>query len=184
MPDDDDIDFKKAMRDVRPLVQDKHKLSAPKAKHCRPKRNAQDTHTLPPPVHAYDYDVSQMDQDRWVSGDAKVVFKRDGVQLKTIDSLRRGQYPIQARLDLHHFNASQAMALADQFIDQCRHEGLRCVLMIHGKGYMSRNDKPILKNILIEHLRKNPYVLAYHFARPRDGGTGALYVLIKAGHKG
>jgi DNA-nicking Smr family endonuclease len=180
MTDDDDIDFQKAMHGVRPLNQDKHEPHQKKPRHK--KKSREDLVMQSRPV-AYEYDFGLVNQDDWVGPEDKIVFKRSGVQSKVIDKLRRGQYPCEARIDLHHFTAGEAMAMVDQFIDQCIIEDIRCVLMIHGKGYMSRSDKPILKNILIEHLRQNPYVLAYHFARPRDGGTGALYVLLKASHK-
>lgn len=180
MPEDDDFNFKDAMRDVRPLTQDTRKPHTNKPK--SPKRRS---HTHPAETHhiPYEYDFSLMDQSRWVGGEDNVSFKRPGVQPKLFDRLRRGQCDYEARLDLHHFTSGEAMAMVDRCLDQCLAEGVRCVLLIHGKGFMSREQKPILKNILIQHLRENSYVLAYHSARPRDGGTGAMYVLIKASHK-
>jgi len=168
------------MRGVRPLDQDKHQ---PHKKKTRHKKKSDQEPFIQDKLPSYEYDFGLINQDNWVGAEDKIVFKRSGVQSKTIDKLRRGQYPCEARIDLHHFTAGEAMAMIDRFIDQCIADDMRCVLMIHGKGYMSRSEKPILKNILIEHLRQNLYVLAYHFARPRDGGAGALYVLLKASHK-
>lgn len=177
---DDKSDFQKAMQGVKPLNQDAHKPYQKKSAHK--KKASHNPYPMQQPT-AYEYDFDLLNQDEWVDAEAKIVFKRSGVQNKTMDKLRRGQYPYDASIDLHHFTAGEAMAMVDRFIDQCIIDNMRCVLMIHGKGYMSRNKKPILKNILIEHLRQNQYVIAYHFAQPRDGGAGALYVLLKASHK-
>jgi DNA-nicking Smr family endonuclease len=177
---EDDFDFKKAMQHVRPLEQDTHKpfSSKPKAKKSSKNTPPMQTHHIP-----YEYDFNLINQDNWVDGETKAAFKRPGVQKRVLDDLRRRQIPYEDRIDLHHFTSGEAMLMIDRFIDQCLADNIRCVLVIHGKGYMSRKEKPIIKNILIEHLRNNSYVLAYHSAQPRDGGTGALYVLIKASHK-
>jgi len=55
----------------------------------------------------------------------------------------------------------------------------RCALIIHGKGHGSGNKYPVLKNVAVQVLMKDPHVLAFTSAQPRDGGTGAVYVLFK-----
>lgn len=177
MSNDDDNEFMRAMHGVKPLQQDTHKQHRDKPS---PKRR----HQPPTPkLTPYVYDINLLNTDDWVSGDEKVSFKQAGVQKKTIDNLKRGMVPWEARIDLHHHTAGEAMAVMDHFIEHARSEGLRSLLVIHGKGSMSRSDKPILKNILTQHLRQSSNVIAYHSARPRDGGTGALYVLLKANTK-
>ncbi len=177
--DDDNIDFQDALSNIRPLNQDKHKPFTPGIK-LRKKRPSEHDTPLPAP---YEYDFNLIDQESWVSGEDPVLFKQSGLQQKIMNELRRGTYPIEARLDLHRLTAGEAMAYVDDFLSHCTCESIRCALIIHGKGSMSRNGKPIIKNILIAHLRHNSHVLAYHSARPKDGGTGALYVLIRASHK-
>ncbi|PHQ81046.1 MAG: hypothetical protein COB66_03315 [Coxiella sp. (in: Bacteria)] len=177
-PNDDDF-FRKSMHGVKPLDQDTHKR--PKSQ-IKIKKKSQPTEKFNDnPVYEYDYNI--MNQERWVDGDTKASFSRSGLQPKTIAKLKSGKLRPEARLDLHHYTAGEAMGLVDQFLDECVAEQIRCLLIIHGKGYMGSHNKPILKNILIEHLHNNSYVLAYQSAQPRDGGTGALYVLLKEGRK-
>jgi len=180
MDKDDDINFEDAMRDVTPLHQDTHKQRSHKRKLAAPKNNQTYTQNK---QACYDFDFNLINQDNWVTGEDLLSFHKGGLQKKIITQLRQGKYPYEARLDLHHATASEAMAMVDCFIEQCRDQNIRCALIIHGKGYMSRHEKPILKNILAQHLRLNPFVLAYHSAQPKDGGTGAVYTLIKASHK-
>ena len=171
-PTDDDL-FQKMMHGIKPLKQDTHKPHKPKLKAKKIKQPIE-----PRQLHDH-FDFNIMNQERWVDGKANARYFQSGVQPKTINQLKSGKLPIEARLDLHHYRAGEAIACVDQFIDECLSEGVRCVLIIHGKGYMSDQNKPILKNLLIEHLRNHAHVLGYHSAIPRDGGTGALYVLFK-----
>ena len=67
-----------------------------------------------------------------------------------------------------------------RFIDACRDRHIRCVHLIHGKGYGSGGDLPVLKNRLNSWLRQHHEVLAFCSAQPRDGGRGALYVLLRS----
>ena len=70
------------------------------------------------------------------------------------------------------------MALA-AFLDRCGHRGARCVHIIHGKGHGSSNQGPVLKNKVNAWLRQREEVLAFCSAQPKDGGTGAVYVLLR-----
>ena len=169
--------FKKAMRDVKPLSQDSHKPHRTVVKARR--RQPQTPETLVP----YIYDFNLIDSTSWVDGEATLSYRQAGVQKKSCDDLGRGKSSWQARIDLHHYTAGEAMAAIDRFIEEAVIEGLRVLLVIHGKGSMSRHDKPILKNMLAQHLRQSSNVIAYHSAKPRDGGSGALYVLLKSSTK-
>ena len=106
-------------------------------------------------------------------------FARDGVSAKRVSRLRQGKYPISKRLDLHGLNVSQALQKVDQFIEQCRQDGMRCVLVIHGKGKHSSSREPVLKGELNGWLRQCEGVLAFVSAHPCDGGNGAIYLLLK-----
>ena len=64
-------------------------------------------------------------------------------------------------------------------MQQAQARGHRCLLVIHGKGYYSSSGEPILKNLLKNWLPLQPDVIAFHSAKPKDGGTGAIYLLIK-----
>ena len=76
----------------------------------------------------------------------------------------------------------EAMLALQRFVSRCKASGLKYVLIIHGKG--RENSEPILKNKLNHWLRELPTVLAFCSALKKDGGTGAMYVLLKNIAKG
>jgi len=104
---------------------------------------------------------------------------RPGLQQTVIRKLRRGQYAIEAELDLHGATVTQAREAVDEFLGAARERGKRCVRIIHGKGHSSVGKMPVLKGKVNSWLRQKDEVLAFCSARPNDGGTGAVYVLLK-----
>lgn len=100
---------------------------------------------------------------------------------RTADRLKRGKLEIDGRIDLHGMTQARAhMALA-AFLHRAWSEGRRCVLVITGKGSFSA-EGGVLKRAVPHWLADaplRPMVLAVQPAQPRDGGDGALYVLIK-----
>ena len=115
-----------------------------------------------------------------VTAEETLSFRRTGVREQTLRRLRRGNFPIDAEIDLHGQSQSRARDDLAEFLDHCRDAGHRCVRVIHGKGYRSGARGPILKSAVNEWLRRNLHVLAFTSARPIDGGTGAVYVLLRA----
>lgn len=103
-----------------------------------------------------------------------------GVTRTVFRKLRRGQYRIERELDLHGFTSDEAQRALSQFLYSCRYTGIRCLRIIHGKGKRSSNDGPVLKSRVNHWLRQRYEVLAFCSARPNDGGTGAIYVLLRA----
>ena len=103
---------------------------------------------------------------------------RPGLQRRVLRRLRRGQFAIQAELDLHGMTRPEARVALDTFLRECRDRGAGCVRIIHGKGRRSSNEGPILKPAVAGWLRRRAEVLAFCSARPVDGGGGALYVLL------
>ncbi|MBL4647917.1 MAG: Smr/MutS family protein [Gammaproteobacteria bacterium] len=115
-----------------------------------------------------------------VLGRSPLNFSRPGIQNKLIRKLRQGKIFPQAECDLHGFTVVQAQEIIPQFIAQSSHNNLRCIRIIHGKGLSSQTpDAPILKNYINQQLREYHLVLAFCSALPQDGGTGAVYVLLK-----
>jgi DNA-nicking Smr family endonuclease len=106
-------------------------------------------------------------------------FLRPGIQTSSLQKLKRGQFPIEATLDLHGLKAIEADARLEQFIRQAQIRGLRTVRIIHGKGHGSEGQQPILKSKVGGWLREFTAVLAYHSAPPKGGGTGAVDVLLR-----
>ena len=106
-------------------------------------------------------------------------YARPGLQHKTIKRLKRGQLRCEATLDMHGLSVDEARDCLAEFIDDCRRHHLRTVLIIHGKGYRSSGARPVLKTMVNNWLRQHDAVMAFSSARPTDGGSGALYVVLK-----
>jgi len=105
-------------------------------------------------------------------------FSRSGLQHNVLKKLRQGKQPVEHTLDLHGLTVAQARVELSGFLGECEAAGIRHVIIIHGKGYRSR-DKPVIKPMLNRWLREVENVLAFHTAQPKDGGSGAVYVLLK-----
>ncbi|MGB7757735.1 MAG: Smr/MutS family protein [Salinisphaera sp.] len=108
-----------------------------------------------------------------------LVHRREGVQHAVIRRLRRGHYRCQAEIDLHGMVVDVARRCLSEFLHEALDRGYRCVRVVHGKGLRSGNRGPVLKVKVAGWLRQRDEVLAYASARPVDGGTGALYVLLR-----
>jgi len=106
-------------------------------------------------------------------------FSRNGIQHKVLKQLRRGEMRVEAELDLHGYTKVEARLAIIEFLQDCHLHFFRCVRIIHGKGYGSVSNRPILKQYVNHWLRQRSDVLAFSSARPVDGGTGAIYVLLK-----
>lgn len=111
----------------------------------------------------------------------RLSFKRPGIQDNLFHRLRRGHLSMEDELDLHGLTIANARPALGRFLRHCRQQELRCVRIIHGKGRGSANGKPVIKNELDAWLRRQPEVLAFCSAPVRDGGAGAVYVLLKTG---
>ena len=102
--------------------------------------------------------------------------EKAGIDGSTQRRLFRGEILIDLRLDLHGMTAARAHSQLIQFIVSAVHGGCRCVLVITGKG------SGILNGHVPSWLKQpplSPHVLALAEARPKDGGGGAFYVLLR-----
>lgn len=109
----------------------------------------------------------------------ELFFSRGGLQHRALRKLRRGGYTIQSELDLHGLTRHEALTTLAHFLANNAQNGVRCVLIIHGKGHGSQHKNPVLKGLVNQWLQKYEKVLAFCSAQPIDGGTGAVYVLLK-----
>jgi DNA-nicking Smr family endonuclease len=105
-------------------------------------------------------------------------FVAPGVDRRELRKLKRGDYTAGDRLDLHGKTAAEAAASVKRFIDTARHRH-RSVCIVHGRGLHSKGNVAILRSRVRECLRSHPAVLAYTDAPPANGGTGAVYVLLR-----
>ena len=106
-----------------------------------------------------------------------------GFDARVLKRLRRGDFAIQAHLDLHGMRREEARQRVAEFVERSRVEGKRCVLIVHGRGLGSKDNIPVLKEKLTAWLTRGAIgrrVLAFTSARPWDGGAGAVYVLLRS----
>ena len=115
-----------------------------------------------------------------VGGGDPLSFRRPGVRDQEMRKLRRGLYPVEDELDLHGLNQAAARDSLSDFLQINRDAGRRCVRIVHGKGYRSGARGPILKIAVNAWLKRHSDVMAFTSARAIDGGTGAVYVLLRA----
>jgi DNA-nicking Smr family endonuclease len=106
-----------------------------------------------------------------------------GFDSRIVKQLRRGDFAVQAHLDLHGMRREEARQKVAEFVARSHAEGKRCVLIVHGRGLGSKDNIPVLKEKLTAWLTRGAigrHVLAFTSARPWDGGTGAVYVLLRS----
>lgn len=166
--------FRTEVTDVQPLGHDRappHTLRPPPV----PFRTMEDEHNVLADMLSDDTDLTDLE-----TGD-ELLFARDGVPRKTMRKLRRGQYSVEAELDLHGMSVAQARDALSVFLKECQTLNTRCVRIIHGKGLGSRHGVPIIKGKLDRWLRLRKDVVAFSSARSVDGGRGAVYVLLSHG---
>jgi len=164
--------FKEMMRDVSPLQS--NRADTGKIRPGPSTRHLQDNHparrySLSDPVHPEDLDNSE-----------ELFYQGNGVQHSSMKKLRRGQLCMQAELDLHGFTINEAKQTLIEFLHDCQYRGIRTARIIHGKGYRSPDNIPVIKTRLAYWLKQHENVLAFCSARPADGGTGAVYVLLRS----
>jgi DNA-nicking Smr family endonuclease len=116
----------------------------------------------------------------WLDTGDEPNFLRPGLSRQVLRKLRSGTWVIQHQLDLHGLDRHQAREALADFLARCIKRGVRCVRVVHGKGLGSKNREPVLKTKVKHWLTQREEVLAYCQARPVDGGSGALVVLLKA----
>jgi DNA-nicking Smr family endonuclease len=182
--DDDALAFRAAVRDVKPLAQTlvASGLARPRVHRRRAAAGAAAgdlAHSMPLIAEgAADGEASAA--ANFAGAADELSFHRPGVRTQELRRLRRGLYPIEQELDLHGLSQAAARDNLAEFLVQNRDAGRRCVKIIHGKGYRSGARGPILKIAVNSWLRRHADVMAFTSARPIDGGTGAVYVLLRA----
>lgn len=162
--EEDDEVFARAMAAERvvPLARDVAERVAPRAPVALPPRAAS-------PARGEDGDATDSHAD----------FAVDGVDRREIRRLKRGEYPPAVRCDLHGLTADAARAEVRRILDAGRRRQQRCICIVHGRGVRSPGGVAILKARVREFLKSHPAVLAFADAPPSDGGSGAVYVLLR-----
>lgn len=106
---------------------------------------------------------------------------------RLLSGLKVGRFSVEAHLDLHGLNSGQALDHLLFFVRESFLLGRRCLLLITGRGRNSPGGQSVLKQEIQGWLTRDPLrriVLAFCTAQPRDGGAGAIYVLLRRRRKG
>jgi DNA-nicking Smr family endonuclease len=175
--------FRAAVRDVKPLTQVQTAAGLAKPKPPRrlrkPAPSAGENLDELMPLIATSENGEAASIDAAVAGSSALAFQRGGVRIQVMRRLKRGLYPSENELDLHGLTQTAARDRLADFIVRSRDSGCRCVRIIHGKGSRSGGRGPILKTAVNLWLRRHMDVMAFASARTIDGGTGAVYVLLR-----
>ncbi len=163
--------FRQAVADVTPLTQNRPLPTSPRPPPKARFRLADEAAVLRQLLHGPDEPDLETGED--------LRYLRPGISEQLLRQLRRGRYAIQAEMDLHGLNRQQAREELNAFLHECRTLDLRCVRIIHGKGRSSPHGRGVLKAAVNGWLTRCDQVLAFCSARPADGGTGAIYVLLR-----
>lgn len=171
--------FAEAMEGVVPL-QDRERVSRPMRPHEALDRRTMDEAAA---IDAYLRDLVDgivpfdiADTDEYIEGAIQ------GFDRRVLRRLRRGEFALQGHIDLHGLTREEARTAVAKFIREAHDQGKRCVLIVHGRGLRSKDQIPVLKEKLKAWLTRGSIgtkVLAFASARPYDGGTGAVYVLLR-----
>jgi DNA-nicking Smr family endonuclease len=173
-------EFLEAMSGVRPLPDEAKRRIRPQGRRLNPAYPAPDEsqmvmrHLRSIVRGAIELDITFSDE--YIEGSVR------GFSRGHMKRLKRGEFPVQDYVDLHGLTREEAEGAVREFILRSHRLGLRCVLIIHGRGLNSPESFPVLKEGLPVWLGRGPakrIVLAFATARPYDGGTGAVYVLLR-----
>jgi len=176
----DSSSFAEAMSGVIPLPEGRRRNIRDGGNHPRPSHPPPDDekeamdHLRDLVRGSVEMDISFTDE--YIEGCVK------GLSRKTMKKLKRGELPVQDFVDLHGFTKQEAEVELKEFLIRSYKLGFRCVLIVHGRGLNSPESLPVIKEGLPRWLGQGPIrklVLAFATARPYDGGTGAIYVLLR-----
>lgn len=165
--------FRRAVAGAKPLQSDSrafgsHKKPKPAARFSREDRREVLRESM----------LADIDTMEYGNADS-LRFHRASVSRRTMRKLARGNFSIQDEIDLHGMTIAQAKPRLAEFIEHCARGGRLCVRVIHGKGRGSGHRGPVLKASVNRWLQQWEPVLAFISARQVDGGTGAVYVLLR-----
>lgn len=173
MSDDEKQLFREAVKDVKPLKDERVLLRTKPPRPIPMQLIRDEKQALIDSLSDNYFPAHEME-----SGE-ELLYLREGHSPDILRKLRRGNWVIQAHLDLHGMLVDEARLAIAEFLNQSRKNGLRCVRIVHGKGLGSRNREPVLKNKVRHWLIQRDEVIAYAQARQVDGGGGAVLVLLK-----
>ena len=167
-------EFSEAVKDVTPLVK------SPRAEHRREPHPPQPMSRQRDDREVLAESVSDgIDNESLLDTDESLSYRAPGIGPDVLRRLQRGEWSIQAQVDLHGHRVDEARESLGQFLRDSIKRGLRCVRVVHGKGLGSAGKVPVLKGKVRSWLAQRDEVIAFCEARGADGGAGAVMVLLR-----
>lgn len=119
-----------------------------------------------------------------------------GLDRRVSQRLARGQMEVEATLDLHGHSQHEAHEALLSFLSRSRARGLRCVLVITGKGaspyarhtlhgasfYEAPERQGVLRSAVprwLEEAAFRIHLSGFQPAHPKHGGGGAFYIWLR-----
>jgi DNA-nicking Smr family endonuclease len=170
--DDDMALFRDAVGEVRTVNHDRVETNQPKPKPVV-RHSEQDDRSV---MQALLEELSESD---FLETGEHLSYTQPGVQHSVLKKLKSGKYSIQSEIDLHGLTVEEARSELSDFLKEAQQRRHLCIRVIHGKGRKNIERAPRLKPAVNQWLQRNSRVLAFCSARNNDGGTGAVYVLLK-----
>jgi DNA-nicking Smr family endonuclease len=120
-----------------------------------------------------------IDVESLLDTDETLSYRANGIGPDVLRKLRRGEWSIQSQIDLHGHRVDEAREALAAFFKHAIRRNQRCVRVVHGKGLGSQGKTPVLKGKVRAWLVQREEVIAFCQARPAEGGSGALVVLLR-----
>ena len=168
MSDTPESEFKRLMREVKPIKHDRVNLLPERTKKQRPK----------PAILDDSGGYETTNQGMFPAVPAEPSYFDSGLQRKQQSRIRSGAIRPEATIDLHGLRVAKARTELDSFITAAGQRGCRMLLVVHGQGYGS-TQAPVLKPMVFQQLATRSDILAWCPAQPRDGAGGATYVYLR-----
>ncbi len=164
--------FRQAVGDVQPVRNDKISPSTPKVQ-PQVQSEKRDNRSVMAAL------LDDLSEAELLETGEHLAYTHPGVQRSVLRKLKSGHYAIQAEIDLHGLTLDHARKALGLFLHDAQERRHLCLRIIHGKGRRSAEQPPRLKPAVNQWLQRHKQVLAFCSARSVDGGTGAVYVLLK-----
>jgi DNA-nicking Smr family endonuclease len=176
------VEFRGAMQDVKKLPESNRYVyrpppPPPRDVQLKPKFASQaedDAAVLRESMLSDQFDVQGL-----LDEDPSLSYAGPGVGPDVVKGLRKRHWPVQEEIDLHGFTRDQAREVLHDFLQRMKRRGVRCVRVIHGVGYGSSGGEPVLRGMVHSWLVQEDDVVAFCVAGRKDGGHGALIVLLR-----
>ncbi|GAB3400118.1 Smr/MutS family protein [Massilia agilis] len=176
------VEFKGAMKDVHKLPESDryvYRPPPPPAKPLAEKRKFATQAEDDAAVLRESMLSDQFDVDGLLDEDPSLAYAQPGVGPDVLKKLRKRHWPVQDEIDLHGYTRDQAREILNDFLHRMNRRGVRCLRVIHGISYGSAKGEPVLRGMVHSWLVQKPEVVAFCVAGKKDGGHGALIVLLR-----